>query len=118
MKNYDKYDLEDFLLDESFRLWVIQNDRDGGNFWTKIEAQYPGKKLIMQQARGLLLTWNQTHSGLSEEDLELQVNRILTSTETQVTKPFSYKFTRTWVSVAASALLIMGIGWGISHKMQ
>jgi len=118
MKYYDKYDLEDFLLDENFRLWVIQKDRDAVEFWTKIEEQYPEKKLVMQQARELLLTWNQTHSELSEDDLEIQVNRILTSTETQVTKPFPYKFTRTWISVAASALLIMGIGWGISHKMQ
>ena len=118
MKYYDKYNLEDFLLDENFRLWVIQKDHQAADFWTKIEGQYPDKKIIMQQARELLLTWNQTHSDLSEDDLEKQVNRILTSTETKVTRPFSHKFTRTWISVAASALLIMGVGWGISHRMQ
>lgn len=118
MKYYDKYNLEDFLLDENFRLWVVQKDPTAGDFWTNIEGQYPDKKIIMQQARELLLTWNQTHSKLSKDELEKQVNRILTSTETPVIRLFAYKFTKTWISVAASALLIIGIGWGILNKMQ
>ncbi|MCF0062885.1 FecR family protein [Dyadobacter chenwenxiniae] len=118
MKNYDKYNLEDFLLDEDFRLWVTQHDQNASDFWTKIEGQYPEKKVVMQQARELLLTWNRNQSELSDDDLEIQVSRILASTGPRVTQPFQYRFTTTWISVAASALLIMGIGWGISHKMQ
>ncbi|WP_138476937.1 FecR family protein [Dyadobacter bucti] len=118
MKYYDKYNLEDFLLDENFRLWVVQKDQAGDDFWARIEGQYPDKKIIMQQARELLLTWNQTHSELSEDNLEKQVSRILTSTEAPVIQPVAFNFMRTWVSVAASVLLILATGWGISWKMQ
>jgi transmembrane sensor len=118
MKYYDKYNLEDFLLDENFRRWVAQKDPAGEEFWARIESQHPGKKIIMQQARELLLTWNQTDSELSEDDLETQVSRILTSTETPVIEPVAFNFIWSWISVAASVLLVLGIGWGISREMQ
>lgn len=118
MKNYDKYNLEDFLLDESFRRWVIQNDRTDNDLWVRIETIYPNKKIIIQQARELLLNWYQNPSDLSEHELESQVNRILTSTESPVVRPFAYSFTRKWISVAASVLLILAVGWGISSKMK
>jgi ferric-dicitrate binding protein FerR (iron transport regulator) len=118
MKYYDKYNLEDFLLDERFRLWAVQAEPARDDFWAELGRQYPDKTVIMHQARELLLTWNQTHSELSEDDLESQVSRILISTEAPSIKTYAFKFTQTWIAVAASLLLILGLGWAISWKMQ
>ncbi|KAA6438374.1 FecR family protein [Dyadobacter flavalbus] len=118
MKYYENYKLEDFLLDEQFRLWAVQPEPASDEFWTELGRQYPDKKLIMQQARELLLTWNQARSELTDDDLEQQVTRILHSTETSSKHPFAFTFTQTWISVAALFIIIIGLGWTVSRKMQ
>jgi transmembrane sensor len=119
MKYYDKYNLEDFLLDENFRIWATQKNPEADAVWEKLGAEYPDKKIIMEQARELLLTWNDHHSSLSDNMLEEQVQRILTTTEVPVVPIFnpSGRSLR-WVSIAASVLVVLGIGWGLTRNMN
>ncbi|GGB96890.1 FecR family protein [Dyadobacter sediminis] len=118
MKNYENYKLEDFLLDERFRIWAVQPEPASDDFWTELGKHYPDKRMAMQQARELLLTWNQTGSELTEGDLEKQVTRILHSTETSSNRAYAFKFTQTWISIAALFIILIGLGWTVSRKMQ
>lgn len=118
MKYYEKYKLEDFLLDERFRQWALHPEPASDHFWIELERHYPDKKIVMQQARELLLTWNETRSELSHDELENQVTRILHSTETSSNRPYAFKLTQTWISVAALFVILISLGWTVFRKMQ
>lgn len=118
MKYYDKYNLEDFLLDEHFRIWAVQAEPDSDDFWVELGRQYPDKKVIMQQARALVRSWNQTNAELSEDEVENQVSRILETTEIPSIKSYAFKFAKAWISVAAALIFMLGLGWAISLKRQ
>lgn len=112
MKYYDKYNLEDFLLDESFRLWVTQNTPGENKHWDEVAKEFPEKKIIIAQARDLLLTWNEHNFSLSEHQLEAQVHRILKSTDVPTQpKVRSFSGSGIWLSAAASLLIILGFGY-------
>lgn len=111
MKYYKDYDLEDFLQDDSFRLWVTGQSDSTESLWEEIARLYPDKKIVMQQARDLILTWTEHAAIVTDRQLEDQVQRILHTTQHSVDEPAEVRPLRRWLSVAAAVLLIIGLGW-------
>ncbi|SEJ01359.1 FecR family protein [Dyadobacter sp. SG02] len=112
MKYYKDYDLEDFLQDDSFRRWVAGEADATEGLWEEIVRLYPDKKVIMQQARELVLTWQEHSAIVTDQQLEDQVQRILHTTQahTEVTER-RFAITKYLSVAAAAAALVSGLTW-------
>ncbi|MCE7060638.1 FecR family protein [Dyadobacter sp. CY343] len=112
MKNYKDYNLEDFLLDDSFRLWITRRDESTSELWEGIVREYPDKKVVIQQAGDLIRTWTAHSAGVSDLELEEQVQRILAKTTSKEAEQQPVQMWKSWVSAAAAMLVVgFGIGW-------
>jgi transmembrane sensor len=112
MKDYKNYNLEDFLLDDSFKNWVLGKDISASTRWENIGDQYPEKQVVISQARDLILTWTRQQSALTQNEIESQITRILKSTgskKTALNTGIRWK----WWSAAASMVLALGFGWKV-----
>ncbi|WP_353719387.1 FecR domain-containing protein [Dyadobacter sp. 676] len=114
MKYYKDYDLEDFLQDESFRRWVTGEAEATEGLWEEIVRLYPDKRVIMRQARELILAWQEPVAIVTDQQLEDQVQRILHTTRTK--RPTGQLRLRRWLSVAAVVTLIAGFGGAFFWK--
>lgn len=52
---YENYTVDDFLMDESFRRWVLDRDRTGDLFWEKWIETHPEKAKIIKEATEIIL---------------------------------------------------------------
>ncbi|MCF0070738.1 FecR domain-containing protein [Dyadobacter sp. CY261] len=115
MHPFYHYNLEDFLTDDDFRLWVKNGQPRNDFFWAKLRSEYPEKALLMDQATELILTWEKQPSDLTHEELDHEVNRILNeSVRTMPVRKTGIIQLRWWYA-AASVLVLVGIGWLISR---
>lgn len=119
MKEYKNYNLEDFLLDDSFRNWVLGEDVQLDGLWIDIGQRYPEKQAIISQAKDLILTWRKQNSALTNDEIEFQISRILRNTEVEK-EPERISWSINWKiwSAAATVILAMGIGWQLWHGMK
>src|SRR5690554_5013484 len=68
MKSYQR--IEDFLLDRSFKDWVLKGGGSQAEFWEKWQLKHPDKVAMLLQARIILLElespdaqWGETRKG-------------------------------------------------------
>ncbi|GGN03296.1 hypothetical protein GCM10010967_42540 [Dyadobacter beijingensis] len=114
MHPFYHYNLEDFLTDDDFRLWVKNGQPRNDFFWAKLRSEYPEKALLMDQAAELILTWEKQPSDLTHEELDHEVNRILNESIRTVTARKTGTIQLRWWYAAAAVLVLVGIGWLIS----
>ncbi|MCX6217365.1 FecR family protein [Spirosoma sp.] len=116
MKNYQDYQLTDFLLDESFNRWARrESSPEEGAFWQNWLSQYPDKREVVEQAR-LLITGLRVkpYREITEQELFNQVDQIRLHTNQRrsigvsIPKQFGW-----WARTAAIVLLVSVIGMSI-----
>ncbi|MGM9507256.1 FecR family protein [Larkinella sp. GY13] len=118
MKEYKDYNLEDFLFDEKFQQWVRSGSPDQVSFWRKLTAAYPDKKAELEQAREVILSWQNQPPSLSEQELNQEIHRVMKSTEVVVDEPAHRPFYRLgWWKAAAAVVLLAGLGWGVWRQV-
>ena len=117
MKDYNNYNLDDFLLDENFKELIITNEDPENKIWNEIAFHFPDKIAVMQQAREIILALGDHNSNFSHQELEQEVSRILESTSVSK-KGKSFIFPLQWFSVAATILIVLGIGWEINRSFN
>ncbi len=114
MHPFYHYNLEDFLTDDDFRVWVKNGQPRNDFFWAKLRSEYPEKALLMDQAAELILTWEKQPSDLTHEELDHEVNRILNeSVRTMPARKTGFVQLRWWYA-AAAVLVMVGLGWMVS----
>jgi hypothetical protein len=59
--NLALYQAEDFVMDETFRNWVLDSESIHRSFWERYLFQYPHQKNNVQVARILVLGLQQMH---------------------------------------------------------
>jgi len=52
---YKNYRVEDFVLDQKFRKWILEDDSTLNDFWTKWMEENPQKVKVLKEAREVLL---------------------------------------------------------------
>lgn len=116
MKNYQEYQVDDFLLDESFYRWAShQSLPDEQRFWQQWLAQHPEKREVAEQAR-LVINGLQVkpYRDISELDVEQQLTRIQARTHKQPSVWLPANRTLGWWTRAAAVVfLALGIGWSV-----
>lgn len=126
MKQYQK--VEDFLLDDSFHAW-IEGDPEAAAFWQDWRRNHPDREEMLNQARALVYTLKQQPASISDGEMRQEVNKLVQEArhrKTQEAEPEDETgFERrihwgSWLAVAASVLLILGLGlgWRYSRTAQ
>ena len=119
MKDYHNYTLEDFLLDDQFRTWVIGQDHAGDEIWNEIAIHYPEKVALMYQAKEIIVSLLGNSAGLTTPELENEVNRIMQTTgKKKIAARSRPLFPFKWFSAAASVILCAAIGWKITSDIN
>ncbi len=73
-----KYTLEDFLTDESFLSFVLDDSDSSAEYWNRfLNGKHPELREIAQQAKDILLFNNENKSILSAEEVDNLKKNIL-----------------------------------------
>ena len=116
MKQYKDYSVDDLLLDDDFLNWVRAGCPSKGNVWSDFLLAYPEKKEDLNKAKAFIQHHQKGTSlpTLSDEELTNHIGKVLARTqpdEVPVRRLNSYV---TLWRVAATIMLLIGLGWGIS----
>lgn len=74
---YIHYNVDDFVKDEYFQKWVLENDGMTSNFWNNWIAKHPEKKSIIEEAKELILLLDFDDDQLSETDFDAMWQQII-----------------------------------------
>ncbi|MDF9796368.1 transmembrane sensor [Catalinimonas alkaloidigena] len=144
--DYQNYSVEDFVLDEKFRKWVLNPDKELNDFWIEWLDLYPYKAADVKQAIVLLRQISVRYDGLSEQQRSSmsfaieegidawEKSKMQESPERIKTVPLNAyavthqklraskvnkKWSGTWVlKIAASIVFIFGMFYGFYHNTQ
>ncbi len=113
--NYQNYNVEDFINDETFVRWVWDMHFDSPNGWDKYLEKFPDKREEMQLAIHLILN---VKPDVDDQELKSDSKAIWSSLEHKVTskkiqshtKSGVHRFmTSPWLQIAATLLLVTGL---------
>ena len=79
IKQYQFYELDDFMEDPIFRQWVQQPTKDLDQFWSMVQQHYPAQQAPIEKAKTLLLSLNATfeQSQANEQEIEQKLQQLL-----------------------------------------
>jgi len=127
MRNYESYNVEDFLRDEGFRDWV-QGNGNQEQFWMSFLKKYPEKKEMISQAEHFIRAVHVHSDRISEKEIRAEVQSFIKNAEgISVTgrafdKPekklyLISKRAFSWMtSVAAGLLFLIAVNWFFSRE--
>ncbi|WP_149239841.1 FecR family protein [Dyadobacter sp. 32] len=113
MEKYTGYDLKDFLTDADFREWVLAGKPADHPIWPTLLLQLPEKEPLAEAAYTLLIAWNEGTADFTEDDLDVEVERILDSTREPAMLWWRRKLNPLYVAasltfiIAASSLMFL-----------
>ncbi len=108
--DYRAFSIDDLARDDWFRQWIIRRDPVAERFWLAWLAEHPDKADKIQVARALLLALEEDNTTLPAATM---ADIIVQSDTGRVTRLWrTTAFRRPALRVAASVLLLLGIGYG------
>ncbi|MGV3558667.1 FecR family protein [Larkinella arboricola] len=117
MKQYQK--IEDFLLDDSFHAW-IEGDQEAAVFWQNWRKHHPDQEEMLNQAKALVYTLKRQPDPISDGEMRQEVTRLVqearrrksaTEADAVAERRIETRWS-SWLTVAASILLVLGLGLG------
>ncbi len=111
MNQYEEYDADDFLNDESFREWVLGSRKPEDALWTNWLAAHPEKRSIVDRARNILLALEPLPAATALSDAELTEMAKKIQHKIAANKPLTspFRFIRsTWFRAAAALVIVCG----------
>ncbi len=128
MIDYSKFEVEDFITDESFGEWVKGKSDKHTAFWEfwleahpeKVKGKsakhtafwefwleaHPEKKEIVKQARQLLEALKNQPTAINDDEISIEVAKVVSQVEEEQPRLFF----PWWGKVAAAAVVALGIG--------
>jgi transmembrane sensor len=110
VKDYLHFSVNDFVLDDYFRSWILNPDENNNAFWASWLAEHPEKTNHVKEARTLLGHFKPLPYTLSPENVSEIWGRIQQGNaharnqhQTSVAKTYRWHW-------AAAAILLIGIG--------
>lgn len=120
MKTFNHSELQDFLEDESFRLWLFgKATAEVAQMWEQFPLVHPDKVPVFQRAIETLLAIQVDTFALPAPKLRQNIRQIMAETEPAVSnRPLRWYQTTVWQWVAAAAVLIavIGLSWRWNQK--
>ncbi|NBA78045.1 DUF4974 domain-containing protein [Emticicia sp. ODNR4P] len=112
MQDYRQYKPTDFISDDSFRAWVLENSEEETAFWEQWMLLNPDKRADILESKGILLSIYKAFDHVSDAEVSLELEKLnaqLDESEAQhkvVRWPWNKIF-----YAAASVLLLVGVFW-------
>jgi len=73
---YKSFTVEDFVLNKSFRRWVLNPDPENNLYWEKYLQKYPHQLELMEQAKRLVQRFPKITHQLTEQEVHQLWNQI------------------------------------------
>jgi transmembrane sensor len=108
VKNYAKFSVHDFAMDEYFQQWVFHPDENSDAFWCHWRTRHPEKAAELDEARDILNNFNLRHFALPAENVAQLWGQIKKTNGAAL--PARLGKNVWWVSAAAGVILA---GFGI-----
>ncbi len=116
MKNYDKYQIEDFVQDLSFRRWVLHKSAVDRAFWEKWLKENPSKQALIEEATAIVRAFRVHLAETNQTEINNGINTIMSEIKGERASWFISKL---WMRLAAAVLLIASsIVWYYGHSFQ
>lgn len=115
MKPYQAFELEDFLLDESFLEWVQNPRPETDAFWQNWIKENPAKEKVLLEAKALILSISvKPFQEIPEAKVEEHIQEILENISQKqelrsIVRPVFYR--SQWLKIAASIIVLVGLAW-------
>lgn len=84
MTNYERYEVEDFLLDDFFIQSVLDDDMASRSFWEKWILEHPGRRPVFEKARTIILSVSV--EPLNEKMVDRNADAIIRNVEEQISQ--------------------------------
>lgn len=110
MKNYNQYQLEDFVQDPYFRKWALGTLPTNDSFWDVWLQANPDKHEVLEEAKTLVIALQMKELPMAELDLQQGIERIFRATTQKKIIPFN---SHAWFRIAAMLAVVSGLGWWI-----
>ena len=115
MKEYKRFNVEQFATDEFFRQWVMNPNPETHTFWNHWMQQNPEKKNQIKQAKILIRTLNDRYKNhLPEELVEYDMNELVRLAEaSKLTRKEKTALPTRFFAwrIAAIVVAVAGLGW-------
>ncbi|MBD2755996.1 FecR family protein [Spirosoma validum] len=123
MKDYQFFEVNDFLDDAAFRRWVFSALPKDDEFWKQWLLEHPEKETTVTQARQQLLDIRGNLQPLSVDYIDQKVAQIVRQAQEkeetpEIPLPIIRRFNPTWYYLAASIALLLGFGWIYQSRLQ
>ncbi len=113
--NYSKFNTTDFVKDDFFCRWVQKPDKYTNAFWSNFLLDYPEKEPMVLEAKAIIEMLGNIQSTSVDEDAS--VAKIWQGVEAELqTAENSTTWGRYFWPLAASVMLLIGIGWWINSQ--
>jgi len=77
MKDYRLFDISDFVIDDDFIRWVMEEKKVDNEFWNNWLSENPDKYMVVAEARKILESLSIEEPMISEEEKETEITRLL-----------------------------------------
>jgi len=116
MANYDDHGIEEFLQDDSFIDWILNENAENNAFWTRFLSEHPEKRILVEKARIILTSISVEPHGdvLSDAEINSRVKLIQQQAFNFVPAPqkaYIKVYQRKWFQTAAIFLMVISIGF-------
>ena len=115
--NYSHYNTVDFVKDDFFCRWVQNPDKHTNTFWQDFMQNHPEKRTVILEAKSLVKTLGTMQTTPIDEDASLEKIWSGVELEIQLSEKPSYWYRFQW-QLAASVLLLIGLGYWINHYQR
>lgn len=117
MKRYTQYSVEDLVLDDGFRAWVL-NDPDANEaWWREWIATYPEMKTVVEEARQIVLGLQTKTTGVSNKEIDDNFREVEAYFDQSMQKQSRW-ITKGFWRIAASILALVVAGLGVLYQNQ
>lgn len=117
MKKYEQYRVEDFVLDDGFRAWVLGEASANEASWRDWTGKHPGMTPLVEQARRIILELQTQESGVPEQEIDDGYREIEAFFDKTIQKNKRW-FARGFWKVAAVLLALVVAGLGVIYQHQ
>ncbi len=74
--DYSKYTFIDFMMDESFKQWVIQPNKHTGAYWKQVATEHPHLGPAIERATDALLKFKHRKAYVESPEVEHRLRMI------------------------------------------
>jgi len=117
MKKYIQYSVEDFVLDDAFRRWVLNEDALNDAFWREWITTHPDMQPVVDEARQIILGLQTERFSVGREEIDAGYREVEAFFDQSI-KRKSRWFSKGFWRIAAAVLALVVAGLGVLYQHQ